>query len=107
MERTSKFIIEHSDHVNAVVFSPDGKYFISGSGKEPVSHSGENTIKVWDTTTGELIHTLKGHGDCVTSLSVSPNGKYIISGSEDSTIRVWELGSGKHVRTLKKHKDEG
>ena len=42
----------HSRSVNAVAISPDGKYVVSGSRDE--------SIKVWDFSSGREIHTLTG-----------------------------------------------
>ncbi len=41
----------------AVTFSPNGKLVASGSD--------DQTVKVWDTGTGGVKHTLQGHGDYV------------------------------------------
>ncbi|MEH2135702.1 nSTAND1 domain-containing NTPase, partial [Nostoc sp.] len=43
----------HSSGVYSVVFSPDGKTLASGSY--------DNTIKLWDVSTGKAIKTLTGH----------------------------------------------
>jgi WD40 repeat protein len=72
----------HSNSVNSVSFSPDGKRIVSGSW--------DSTIRVWDTETGELVAgPFNGHNDWVTSVAFSPDSKWIVSGSEDRTIRVW------------------
>ena len=44
---------EHSDEVHSVAFCPDGKQFISGSKDE--------TIKIWDFETRSIINTLQRH----------------------------------------------
>jgi multicomponent Na+:H+ antiporter subunit D len=76
----------HSDIVTSVSFSPDGKQIVSGSG--------DDALKVWDAETGQLALTLDGHSDIVTSVSFSPDGKRIVSGSEDKTLKVWDLKTG-------------
>ena len=45
----------HSNEVDSVAFSPDGKTLASGSW--------DNTIKLWNVETGELVRTLTGHTD--------------------------------------------
>ena len=45
----------HSDFVNSVAISPDGLKIASGSS--------DNSIKLWNAETGDVIHTLKGNRD--------------------------------------------
>jgi hypothetical protein len=62
-------------------FSPDG-LFVVGGGRD-------HALRVWDATTGELLHTLAGHLAPITSARYAPNGSRIVSASEDSTLKVW------------------
>jgi WD40 repeat protein len=66
-----------------VSFSPDGRQIVSGSA--------DNTLKVWDAETGQLALTLEGHSDYVNSVSFSPDGRRIVSGSYDDTLKVWDI----------------
>ena len=66
------------------------------------SGSYDNTIKIWDTNTGNEIRTLKAHTDYVRSLVVLNNG-YLASGSYDNTIKIWDTNTGNEIRTLKGH----
>lgn len=66
-----------------------------------ISGSLDNTIKLWDMTTGNCIRTLFGHVEGVWSLAYDT--LRIVSGSHDKTIRVWDLGSGKCMHALEGH----
>jgi WD40 repeat protein len=55
--------------------------------------------------TGELLHTLKGHTNQVSSLAISYNGQIIASGSSDKTIKLWDLQTGELLHTLEGHSD--
>ena len=85
----------HSGSVWAVAFSPDGKRIASGSGDE--------TIKLWDATTGDLQKTLAGHSGSVWAVVFSPDGKWIASGSNDKTIKLWDATTGDLQKTLAGH----
>ena len=75
----------HTDVVNSVAFSPDGKWIVTGSS--------DKTLRVWDSETGQETLTLKGHSNIVISVSFSPDGKRIVSGSDDETAKVWDMSS--------------
>ena len=85
----------HCYTVTSVVFSPDGKYALSGSG--------DFTTKLWDVSTASEIRTFKGHASAVSSVAFSPDGKYMISGSGDNTLKLWELPVGREAGILKGH----
>jgi WD40 repeat protein len=85
----------HSSSVWSVTFSPDGKQLASGSI--------DNTIKLWDPTTGELRQTLEGHCGSVLSVTFSPDGKQLASGSSDNTTKLWDSTTGELWQTLEGH----
>ena len=53
-----------------------------------VSGSSDNTIKIWDALTGQLINTLTGHHNYVSSVAFSPDNSKIVSGSDDHTVKI-------------------
>lgn len=91
---TLRSLIGHNKSVDSICFSPDGTMIASGSYK---------TIKLWDTNTGDLIHTIEGHTSHVKSLSFSPDSSIIASGSCDKTIKLWDTNTGTLIRTIEGH----
>ncbi|MEA5576433.1 serine/threonine-protein kinase [Anabaena sp. UHCC 0451] len=87
----------HTQNVNVVAVSADGKILVSGSD--------DYTIKVWNLSTRKLIYTLISHTDSVHAVAISKDGKTLVSGSDDKTIKVWNLATGKLIRTLIGHTD--
>lgn len=87
----------HSDVVNAVAFSSDGKLFASGSD--------DNTINVWDLATLEpendetMLMKLKDSKkpndgmEGVLSIAFSPDGTLLASGNRNGSINVWNLSN--------------
>ena len=88
-------LASHTADVFAVAWSPDAKWLASGSE--------DRTLKIWDTTSGNLIRTLTGHADKVFAVAWSPDGKEIASGSFDGTVKIWDAQSGQELRTLDGH----
>src|SRR4028118_2015710 len=85
----------HTKLVNGVSFSPNGKLLATGSF--------DNTVKLWDTSTGKEIKTLTGHTNSVNAVSFSPNGKLLATGSSDNTVKLWDTSTGKEIKTLTGH----
>ncbi|NEQ85360.1 MAG: hypothetical protein F6K26_36180, partial [Moorea sp. SIO2I5] len=58
--------------IESLTFSPDGSRIITTTGSPLLDESG--TVQVWDTLTGEVAFTLRGHSGPVRSVAVSPDG---------------------------------
>lgn len=82
----------HSSTVDAVAFSPDGRWIATGSF--------DSTIKIWQPETGRELRALSGHSGAVRSLASSPDGRLLASGGNDKTIRIWDVANGGEVRRL-------
>jgi WD40 repeat protein len=67
--------------------------------------SEDRIVRVWDTETRELLHTLEGHEDRVTSVAFSAVGDRLASASLDKTVRVWDTKTKELLHTLEGHED--
>ncbi len=85
--RSLRILEGHTASVNSVCLSSDGRHALSGGGM----YGRDNTIRLWETETGECLQTFEGHTGDVTSVYLSSDDKYAISGSFDNTVRLWEL----------------
>ena len=80
-------------------FNKSGDKFITGSY--------DRTCKVFDTDTGEEIHTLEGHKNVVYAIAFNnPYGDKIITGSFDKTCKLWDANTGECYYTLRSHASE-
>eukprot|EP00842_Homolaphlyctis_polyrhiza_P000064 jgi/Hompol1/1058/HPOL_005496-RA len=51
----------------------------------------DDTIRIWDVKTGQLLERLVGHQNSVYAVAFSPTGMSLVSGSLDRTLCVWDL----------------
>jgi WD40 repeat protein/predicted nucleotidyltransferase len=89
-------LIGHTDIVNSLCFSHDGRILASGSF--------DNTIRLWDVEKRKEIGILRGHEGWVNFVCFSPDGKMLVSGSSDETIRLWDVESREEIGILRGHK---
>ena len=77
----------------SIIFSPDGQYIASGGWGM--------SVKIWEVNSGQLLKTLTGHSDSITSLSYSPDGSKIISSANtDPIAKIWDVGTGSLIDTF-------
>jgi hypothetical protein len=60
---------------------------------------------LWNTLTGQLLHTFSGHNGSVTSVALSAAGDLLATGSGDHTAKVWNTHTGQLMDTFSGHTD--
>ena len=82
----------NADWVNAVAFSPDGQYALSGAP--------DHSIRLWEVVTGREIQTFQGLSEQPISVSLSPDSERLVSETSDGVVRLWDVDSGEALRTF-------
>jgi WD40 repeat protein len=90
--QSQKTLQGHTAEIWSVCFSPDGHILASGSS--------DQTARLWDAHTGQVLKILQGHTNWVLSIAFSPDGRILASSSNDETIKFWDVRSGRCLKTL-------
>ena len=85
-----------SRSVYCVGFDPSGKKLVSGSS--------DNTVRVWDATTGEPIGSPLAVDSGVLSVSFSPKDNVIAAGCYNGKIHLVDAVAGEVKSTLTGHR---
>ncbi len=68
-----------------------GVLAISNDGTRLFVGGGDRRARVFDTTSGAVVHVLRGHEDAVTAAAFSADGTRLATGGRDSRVLVWKL----------------
>ncbi|MCL5037038.1 MAG: WD40 repeat domain-containing protein [Chloroflexi bacterium] len=79
----------HTDALNSLEFSPDGKRLLSSAIDE--------TAIIWDVDTGKIFKELFAPPLTVRAAVVFPGGETVISGGSDGLIRFYNISTGEEI----------
>jgi WD40 repeat protein len=65
----------------------------------------DETVKLWDISTGQCLHTMSEPNNWVWSVKFSPDGLNLAAAAFDSYIRVWDVSTGKLKNTFAEDND--
>ena len=86
-------VLRHDDSVNALAFSADGGLLASASDDE--------TVRVWEVSTGHPVTGPLRHDDEVDAVAFSPDGRLLASGGMDKSIKLWSATTWIAIQTLR------
>ena len=84
--------VDHDGPVNSVRSSADAR--------QAVSASFDQTLRLWDTTTGAMVASYKGHTNSVMDATFSPDASVVASGSCDGSFRLWNVKNAREIRAF-------
>ena len=80
---------KHTDNVNALTFSPDGKYLAMGD---------NDGLKIWESNSSQMIKEFVLDGT-VDAIAFSPNGEYLAACGHKN-VSLWDVKSWQKVGSL-------
>jgi WD40 repeat protein len=90
-------LVGHRAVVSSLSWRNDGKYLLTSSY--------DNTAKIWQAGTGQVLRTVTAGDVDLNIATFSPDGKTFAVGGDDKLVRVFDSESGKLLRTLKGHNE--
>lgn len=85
---------------NAVTFSPDGRWLLSGSR--------DAMLKVYDVAKGfELVHDIPAHNYAIYSIEYHADGSVFATASRDKTIKIWDSKTFDVLQRIDKERSMG
>lgn len=82
-----KKIQGHLGYVRQALFLPDEQQL--------VSCGDDRTVRLWEVSSGKLLHTFSGASGPLYSLAISPDGRHVAAGCRQ--IHIWDLQTKKEV----------
>lgn len=82
----------HQKYINCVRVSPNDKLIATSSQ--------DKSIKIWDSSSLQLIKVLTGHKKGIWDIQFAPAEQLLVSASGDKLLKVWNVSSGQCVSTF-------
>ncbi len=86
-----QLIDAHRGMVTRVCFQPTGK-ILATAGKD-------GWLRLWDVSTGQIVHERNASPSSVEALAFSPDGKSIATGDWSGNVKLWDVETGRILAT--------
>lgn len=94
----TKKVLDHSNRVNAVAYSPDGNLLLTGTQ--------DNQLILWDVDAGTKTYEFEGHEDWIWDIAFSPDGTQAVSGALDGTVILWDIDNREEIKRFRAGDEE-
>jgi WD40 repeat protein len=90
----------HTNSVFTVVYSPDGRYLLSGSR--------DAHLKVWEVARGyQEAASIIAHLFTINHIAFSPDGQFFATCSMDKSVKIWDARSFRLLKVIDKARHAG
>lgn len=81
----------HSDEVNSLAYSSDGRRLATASSDE--------SVRIWDFERGSQLASLAPDQTHITCVRFSPDGQVLATSGAEGTVKIWNVADGSLVAT--------
>ena len=82
-------IADRKDDLSSVDVSPDGKTLVT-------IHA-DRKVRIWDISSGQLLHILEGHKGTIVGAAFSDDGSMIVTWSRNDEVKLWKTATAIEV----------
>lgn len=82
----------HDASIRSLSVSQDGHLLLSGGQ--------DNTVRLWDLSSGRNLQTFRGHDSWIRGVAFGTDGRTLLSASQDATLRTWSLSGYAELRSI-------
>jgi RNA polymerase sigma factor (sigma-70 family) len=86
--------VGHTDRINCLDFSPDGRLAVSGSF--------DKTVRIWDVATQRELQKLP-HGELLEHVMFHPDGQRVLSACADNVLYLWAAAAAHEIHRFEGH----
>ncbi len=73
------------------------------TGRRIVTASDDKLVKIWDTHSAQLLHSLRGHTGEIIMIAINPANTILASCDNRGWVRLWRLNDGTPLAVLRAH----
>jgi RNA polymerase sigma factor (sigma-70 family) len=96
--RLGSLHLRHPTALRSIVFSRDGKQFVSAGT--------DRVIRIWDLATGKEVRQILAPERGVDAVAFSPDGKLLAGAGIAGSVLLWDFATGREVRRLEGHRGQ-
>ena len=93
--RTGREVRHFDDPFVRATPAPNVPLVYSADGSLVALICGQNTIRVWETASGRVLHTFDNLPVSPSDLAIDPKGRFLAAGGNAGPILLWDLKDGK------------
>jgi len=102
-----RHVESHEMSVEHLALSADGRLALYvATDYDSLGSAIENSVHVWDTTTGAEWRRVEGRSSTATYCALSADGRLALSASQDGILRLWNTAAGAARNRVRGHEDK-